>query len=99
MHFATPASACYGSDGEWAGQKRTFAGRCPGKSALLFSLRSRWPRSPCPAKGIVILTIDVSGSMAATDLEPTRLEVAKEAAKARPSSAEQRPHRGGHVQR
>jgi Ca-activated chloride channel homolog len=33
-------------------------------------------------EGTVILTFDVSGSMAATDLEPTRMEAAKEVARA-----------------
>jgi Ca-activated chloride channel family protein len=52
-------------------------------AAMTFSLAQPKATLALPTQeGVVILTIDVSGSMAATDLEPTRLEVAKEAAKA-----------------
>lgn len=50
---------------------------------LLFSLgRPQTTVSLPRAEGIVILTFDVSGSMAADDLKPTRMEAAKVAARA-----------------
>jgi Ca-activated chloride channel family protein len=52
---------------------------------VLFALALARPQAalslPRP-EGIVMLTFDVSGSMGATDLEPSRLEVAKEVAHA-----------------
>ncbi|HSL28302.1 MAG TPA: VWA domain-containing protein [Anaerolineales bacterium] len=53
-----------------------------GISILLFSLARPQATVQVPRiEGTVMLTFDVSGSMAATDLEPTRIEAAKEAAR------------------
>ena len=52
-------------------------------SLLLFALaRPQMAVSLPRVEGTVILTFDISGSMAATDLQPTRLEAAKVAARA-----------------
>jgi Ca-activated chloride channel family protein len=54
-----------------------------GLTILLFALaRPQMPVSLPHVEGTVILTFDISGSMAATDLEPTRLDAAKAAATA-----------------
>jgi Ca-activated chloride channel family protein len=53
-----------------------------GISILLFSLaRPQATVSVPKIEGTVMLTFDVSGSMAATDLQPTRMEAAKAAAR------------------
>jgi Ca-activated chloride channel homolog len=53
-----------------------------GISILLFSLARPQARVSVPKiEGTVILTFDVSGSMVADDLQPTRMEAAKAAAK------------------
>ena len=53
-----------------------------GLSILLFSLaRPQATVSVPKVQGTVILTFDVSGSMAATDFQPTRMEAAKVAAR------------------
>jgi Ca-activated chloride channel family protein len=52
-----------------------------GLTILLFALaRPQMPVSLPRVEGTVILTFDISGSMAATDLEPTRLAAAQAAA-------------------
>ncbi|MCC7360286.1 MAG: VWA domain-containing protein [Anaerolineales bacterium] len=54
-----------------------------GLTMLLFALaRPQMAVSLPRVEGTVILTFDVSGSMAATDLQPTRMEAAKAAARA-----------------
>ena len=54
-----------------------------GLAAMVVSLAGPYATLALPRQeGTVILAIDVSGSMAATDLEPNRMEAAKAAAKA-----------------
>jgi Ca-activated chloride channel family protein len=53
-----------------------------GIATLLFSLSRPQATVDVPRiEGTVMLTFDVSGSMAATDFEPTRMEAAKAAAR------------------
>src|SRR5512138_298695 len=53
-----------------------------GITVLIFSLARPQATVDLPKnEGTVILTFDVSGSMAATDFQPTRMEAAKAAAK------------------
>ena len=95
--------------GHAAGRRRSGRQRAPGRPVrspgLTILTLSPWPgrrrRSPCPAsEGTVILAFDVSRSMAADDLEPTRMDAAKAATQGvRRAPAAGRRHRGRRLQR
>jgi Ca-activated chloride channel family protein len=70
------------------GRRATVADRTPAALAVaafvLFAIAIARPQATIPVpriEGTVVLTFDVSGSMAADDVTPTRMEAAKAAAK------------------
>ncbi len=79
----------FGTPSDAAGKRAGFGRHIPwvmffiGLAGLLFSLARPQAQVTLPrVEGTIVLAFDVSGSMAATDIQPTRIDAAKMAAKA-----------------
>jgi Ca-activated chloride channel homolog len=80
---AALALAGVAPDGWWRGRGRLAGVWCTIAGIAVLAIAVAGPAASVPvshASGTVVLTMDVSGSMAATDVAPSRLDAAKRAA-------------------